>query len=113
MNQPRASSFGCGRLFFKRIDGVIGQWINRIYDSLPDHSPYFAYLCNRERTDPHMDNCRWKSRQAEYISSSADRVTIRIKGKEYTLPFSRFSKADQEYVKEGLWTIFVRRPSTL
>ena len=55
MNQPRASSFGGGWLFFKRIDGAIGQWINRIYDSLPDHFPYFVFLSDRQGTDPHMD----------------------------------------------------------
>ena len=55
MNQSRASSFGGGWLFFKRIDGAIGQWINRIYDSLPDHFPYFFFLSDRQGTATHMD----------------------------------------------------------
>ena len=42
-----------------------------------------------------------KSQQAEYISSSSDTVKIRIKTKEYTLPISRFSTADQEYIKKA------------
>jgi hypothetical protein len=36
--------------------------------------------------------------QAEYISSSAGKVTIKIGSREYTLPLSRFSPADQQYV---------------
>ena len=36
--------------------------------------------------------------QAEYISSSAGKVTIKMGSREYTLPLSRFSPADQQYV---------------
>ena len=39
--------------------------------------------------------------QAEYISSSAGKVTIKMGSQEYTLPLSRFSPADQQYV-DGL-----------
>ena len=36
--------------------------------------------------------------QAEYIRSSAGKVTIKMGSREYTLPLSRFSPADQQYV---------------
>jgi len=36
--------------------------------------------------------------QAEYISSSDGKVTIKMGSQEYTLPLSRFSPADQQYV---------------
>ena len=36
--------------------------------------------------------------QAEYISSSAGKVTIKMGTRKYTLPLSRFSPADQQYV---------------
>jgi hypothetical protein len=36
--------------------------------------------------------------QAQYIESSAGKVTIKMGSREYTLPLSRFSQADQDYV---------------
>ena len=36
--------------------------------------------------------------QAEYIRSSAGKVTIKMGSREYTQPLSRFSPADQQYV---------------
>jgi len=38
--------------------------------------------------------------QAEYISSAAGKVTIKMGSREYTLPLSHFSPADQQYVAE-------------
>ena len=39
--------------------------------------------------------------QAQYIESTAGEVTIKMGSREYTLPLSRFSQADQEYVKKA------------
>ena len=36
--------------------------------------------------------------QAQYIESSAGKVTIKMGSREYTLPLDRFSQADQDYV---------------
>ena len=36
--------------------------------------------------------------QAQYIESSAGKVTIKMGSRDYTLPLSRFSQADQDYV---------------
>jgi hypothetical protein len=36
--------------------------------------------------------------QAQYIESSAGKVTIKMGSREYSLPLSRFSQADQDYV---------------
>jgi sulfatase modifying factor 1 len=40
------------------------------------------------------------TREAEYLDSSAEEVTIRMRGVEHTLPLAMFSKADKEYVEE-------------
>jgi len=40
------------------------------------------------------------TREAQYLGSSLDEVTIRMRGVEHTLPLSLFSKADQEYIEK-------------
>jgi formylglycine-generating enzyme required for sulfatase activity len=39
--------------------------------------------------------------QAQYIESSAGKVTIKMGSRDYTLPLSRFSQADQDYAKKA------------
>jgi len=39
--------------------------------------------------------------QAQYISSFAGKVTIKMGSREHTLPLSRFSQADQDYAKKA------------
>jgi hypothetical protein len=40
--------------------------------------------------------------QAEYLKSDGTNVSLRIAGKEYVTPISRFSKADQDWVRAAL-----------
>ena len=62
---------------------------------LPSHSR--GHLTAKEpiRTWTSVDG---RTLQAEYISSSAGKVTIKMGSREYTLPLSRFSPADQQYL---------------
>jgi len=39
--------------------------------------------------------------QGQYIESSAGKVTIKVGSRDYTLPLSRFSQADQDYAKKA------------
>ena len=43
-------------------------------------------------------NTDGRTLQAQYIESSAGKVTIKMGSREYTLPLDRFSQADQDYV---------------
>ena len=46
-------------------------------------------------------NTDGRTLQAQYIESSAGKVTIKMGNREYTLPLSRFSQADQDYAMKA------------
>ena len=57
--------------------------------------PFFVTAKEPIRTWTSADG---RTLQAQYIESSAGKVTIKMGSREYTLPLSRFSQADQDYV---------------
>ena len=76
---------------------MVGSSNQSPFSILPDHSRGHPH---RQGTNPYMDSSDGRTLQAEYISSSAGKVTIKKGSREYTLPLSRFSPADQQYVAE-------------